>query len=472
MNQPVRDLGSFRDPCGYVFRDGRRIVRAVMPRAADSFADVHDSGILKTLSDAGLMLPTLRIAASAEELALYPGARGETAAALYEHPRVPLISYPYEWVFSQLKEAALAHLDAQILALEEGFVFSDATAYNMQFVDGRAVHIDAMSVRRYREGEAWGGYNQFCRQYLLPLLIEAWAGVGFQRLYRGSMAGIAFEDALAILPRRKLMTSMSGFLHVWMHGRAVIKESSNIGRDRAQAAKLPKARYGAILQQMRGFVAGLDSAKRPASYWKTYAAANSYSDGMRDTKLAFVRDWAGAARPGTVWDIGGNTGDFSLAALEAGAERAVILDADADSLEAAWRTRTKKGHKGLMPLYMDLGDPSPDMGWQQRERKGLGARAGGADGMIALAVIHHMCIAGNLPLEEVVDWFLSLAPTGVIEFVPKQDPMVQGLLEVREDVFDDYTTERCRALIAAKATITSEHVFEENGRTLFAWTKR
>lgn len=467
MTKPTRDAGSFRDPSGYVFADGDRILRAVMAPAQTSFGEIYESGLLKQLADKGLMIGCNRIDADAETLASYQGARGEPAVALYEHPRVPMLSYPYEWSFSQLKDAALAHLDLQLVALEKGYELSDATAYNMQFIDGRPVHIDAMSLRQYVDGVHWAGYNQFCRQFLLPLLLEAWAGVAFQNTYRGSIDGISFEDALSILPRRKLFTSASGILHVYLHGRAVMSQSSKAEKQVDLDRKLPKSRYVAMLDQLRGFIDGLDSAKRPASYWKTYAAINSYSEPMRDRKLQFVRDWAADTKPGLIWDIGGNTGDFSMAAIEGGAGSAVILDGDLDSLESAYRLRVRKGEK-LLPLLMNLVDPTPNMGWRQSERKGLIERAS-ADGIIALAVIHHMCIAGNLPLAEAIRWLVSLAPTGIIEFVPKGDPMVDQLLQVRDDIFDDYTEQVFLSAISDGHEITALHKFEENGRLLVAY---
>lgn len=470
MTSVLRDAGSFRDPSAYIFEEDGRIIRAIMPAAADRFAQMYDAGILAKLAEKGLMIATTRIPADAAQLKRFRGARDDMAAALYAHPKVPMITYPYEWSFSQLKDAALAHLDLQIAALGLGYELSDATAYNMQFVDGRPVHIDAMSLRPYKDGVHWAGYNQFCRQFVLPLLLEAWAGLGFQKIYRGSIDGISFEDALAVLPRRRLFTSMSGLLHVYLHGRAVMAKSSQAKTQADLTRSLPKSRYLAILEQLRGFIAGLESAKRPASYWKTYAAINSYSEPMRDTKLQFVEAWAKRQKPGVIWDIGGNTGDFSLAAIKGGAQFSVILDGDLDSLESAYRLRTKKGDK-LLPLLMNLVDPTPNLGWRQKERKGLAERAN-ADGITALAVIHHMCIGGNLPLAEAVRWLLDLAPTGIIEFVPKGDPMVDQLLQVRDDIFDDYTEEVFLATVSENNTIVNRHKFSENGRLLVSFERR
>ncbi len=465
-----RDTGSFRDPNGYVFLDKGRVLRAIMPAMHDQFAAIYDSGIIERLSNQGLILACDRVDADEVKLANFIGARGETAAALYEHPKVPMISYPYEWTFSQLKAAAIAHLELQIAAFEEGYVLSDASAYNIQFIDGRPIHIDVLSLQVYKEGQAWNGYNQFCRQFLLPLLLEAWGGVSFQAMYRGSIDGISFSDALAILPKRKLFSSLTGLLHVYMHGRSITSASSATFETKTlKTATVSRNNYLAILRQLHGFLTELQSKKRSETYWNSYAVKNSYSDEMRDTKLGFVEDWAARTKPGLIWDVGGNTGDFSAAAIEAGAQSSVVLDSDLDSLEALYNTRTKRGVP-ILPMAMNLSDPSADIGWNQKERKGLMTRAI-ADGVIALAVIHHMVIGANLPLVEVVNWVLDLAPEGIIEFVPKRDPMVRRLLKAREDLFPDYTEENFRDLVCRRRKIVAEHKFDSNGRLLVAFGK-
>lgn len=467
MNGPIRDKGSFRDPSGYVFTEGDRILRAVMPAGATSFVSAYEDGVLRALEAKGLLIPSKRVDADDVLLSGYVGARGDTAVALFEHPRIPFLTYPYEWCFAQLKDAAIAHLNLQLLALEHGYELSDATAYNMQFVDGRPIHIDPMSLRPYVDGVHWAGYNQFCRQFLLPLLVESWAGLSFQALYRGSINGISFEDALAILPRRKLFSSVSGFMHVYLHGRAVATGSSASMLEKGPVKKLPKARYLAILQNLKDFVGTLETRKRPASYWKTYSEINSYSDTMRERKLEFVQDWASKENPSLIWDIGGNTGDFSLAAIKGGASAAVIVDSDIDSIESAYRLRAKKGAP-LLPVLMNISDPTPNLGWRQSERKGLNERAP-ADGLIALAIIHHMCIGQNIPLAEAVRWLLQLAPVGIVEFVPKDDPMVKQLLAVREDIFEDYQEDVFLATIAEAHQITAQHRFIENNRLIISY---
>jgi ribosomal protein L11 methylase PrmA len=468
------DSGSFRDPSAYVFTKGSQIIRAVMPVADTEFRQTIDSGVVAHLAKLSLMLPCTPLNLPASDLASFVGPRGEVAAALYEQPRIPLISYPYEWSFSQLKDAALAHLDLQIAALEKDYVLSDASAYNMQFINAKPLHIDVMSLRPYREGQHWDGYNQFCRQFLLPLAIEAWTGLSFQPMYRGAINGISFADALAILPRRKLFTSLGGLMHIYLQGQSVMSKSAttSVKTGAGSAVKpLPRARYRGLIEHLRGFIDGLQSRKRPASFWKEYAVRNSYTDDMRGTKLAFVADWAKSNKPGQIIDIGGNTGDFSMAAIESGgSSSSIVLDGDLDAIEQGYRMG-KVAQRPILHLLMNLADPTPDLGWRQCERKGLRERAD-TGGVLALAVIHHMVVAGNLPLSQVLDWLIDMAPTGIIEFVPKQDPMVVEMLLNREDIFSDYVEDNFRALVEKRATILAEHKFPQNGRLLVAFVRK
>lgn len=470
MQMVTRDTGSFRDPSAYVFHDGDRVIRAVTESAAARFAAIYDSGVLARLAEKGLMIECRRLDPDDATMLGVTGARGENFSALYEHPRVPFITYPYEWCFSQLKAAALAHLDLQIAAFEEGYALSDATAYNIQFVNGKPIHIDVTSIIEYENGDVWAGYNQFCRQFLLPLLLEAWSGITFQSTYRGAIAGIDFRDALAILPRRKLFSSPAGFTHVYLHGKAVSRSSSSSSAKPRKQAPLKRSHYLAMLVQLRGFVEKLESRLRPASYWAEYAEVNSYSDKMRDEKISFVRDWAAKCKPGIIIDIGGNTGDFSKAALAGGAQRSIIVDSDLDSIEWVYR-QVANSNIAILPILMNLVDPTPDMGWRQTERKGFGDRAK-VDGVIALAVLHHMVISGNLPLEDAIDWIISRAPEGIIEFVPKRDPMVKGLLAMRDDIFPDYNEDNFRRLVSSRARIDGEHFFESNGRLLVSYSRK
>lgn len=460
--------GSFRDPSGYVFRAGDRIFRSVNPLAEKNFAMLENSGLLERLAEAGLALPARAVALQTGMERAFAGPRGEVPSRLIEHPLVSFITYPYEWCFSQLQDAALSHLDLQIMALENGFVLSDATPYNMQFHNGRPVHIDTLSLRPYREGEPWLGYNQFCRMFLAPLLVEAWTGAGFQPLLRGRIDALPIPEIVNLLPRHKLFGSPQGFIHIYLQGRAEAKFSSSRTDRMSPVRPLPKGRYLALLGELRRFVAALRSGKRPRSFWNNYAEINSYSACSRAGKAELVAGFVRRTGIRALVDIGGNTGDYACAALDAGAQSAIVLDGDNDSVETAYG-RAKAGCRGLSAWLVDIADPSPALGWDGHERERLTDRLR-ADGLLALAVIHHMCIGRNIPLRDAVRWLVGLAPCGIIEFVPKSDPMVVQMLSGRDDLFRDYDLDRFLSCIKEQAGIVactrtegSERVFVEYG---------
>lgn len=465
----VRDPGSFRDPSGYVFMEKSRVWRSINAVAEPEFRTVLESGILRKLTDLGLMIPSEPLAETEIPAAFPVGPRGEVPRLLVRHPRIEMLSYPYEWTFSQLKDAALAHLDLQIAAFDLGFVLSDASPYNMQFFDGRIIHIDALSLRAYRPGEIWTGYNQFTRLFLLPLLLEAWRGLPFQQLLRGQIDGIDLTAATKLLPASKRYLSLSGLMHVTLQERANRSGGSSVRGDKAAVTALPSNRYRALLTELRAWVSTLKSARNAPTFWSEYACVNSYSSEMQTTKIKFIQSFVRNAGIRSIWDIGGNTGDYAAAAQAAGATHAVVLDGDLDALEVAYRKR-KESFPNLLPMVMDIADPSPALGWNQSERKGLKERAN-ADAVLGLAVLHHMSIGRNIPLKAAIDWFLDVAPQGVIEFVPKTDPMVVQMLRFREDVFVDYDEASFRGYLAARAKVTSEHKFEENGRLMVTFSR-
>lgn len=465
---PTRKAGSFRDPSGYVFDTGDAILRSINASALHGFDELWNRGVFQELINSGLLIDTERIGLSSYLAGQMTGPRGEVPERLVRHPRVPFYSYPYEWTFSQLKEAALGHLDLQVAALDRGAVLSDATPYNMQPVNGRMQFVDVLSLRPYRDGEMWAGYNQFCRLFLLPLLLEAWNGVAFQPLLRGSLDGIKLGDAARTLPFFKRILTLNGLMHVTLHAS---QEHSHARRRTAhigQPPSMPSKRYRALLTELRNWIAGLES-RRQRSYWNDYAADNSYDATSRDVKHAFVARFISEHSIRTVWDIGGNSGDYSATALDAGASHAVVLDSDLDALELAY-ARSREKYPGLLPLVMDCGDPSPGLGWNQAERASLRERAQ-ADAVLALAISHHLAIGRNIPPRALLEWLVSLAPRGVVEFVPKEDPMVKRMLALRDDVFHDYDEEHFLEYLRELSEITRIERLDTSGRLIIAYRR-
>lgn len=462
MTALARDPGSFRDPGGRVYSDGTRIFRTVNQPNAEAYEQARDSGLLARLAERDLLL------GSKERDRTLVGEEGKAAVHLLEHPRIPFISYPYEWSASLLRKAALHHLDTQLEALGRGFTLSDATAYNVQFVGPNPVFIDHLSFRPYRDGEIWAGHRQFCMQFLNPLIMWSRLGIAPNNWYRGSQEGIAPED-LAPLLRMRDRLNFTILTHVIAQAtlqRRSIRAGTTAGKHRA--AQLPKASYQGMLEGLRNFVANT-AARKEATVWGEYAGNNSYGDAEAEAKRAFVQAMTAAVKPGLMFDLGCNSGDYSIASLEAGAGYVVGFDFDFGALETAL-SRAEEGKHRFLPLWLDAANPSPSQGWGQAERKGLKERSG-ADALVALAFIHHIAIGKNVPLDMVVDWIIAMAPHGVIEFPPKDDPMVQRLLSQRDDIFPDYTEQTFRAAVERRARIVAEKHLAPGGRLLVRYER-
>jgi ribosomal protein L11 methylase PrmA len=460
MSPVLADPGSFRDPGGRVFIDDGRVLRAVYDANVPAYEAARDSGLLDRLIGQGRLV-------SSREVDPRSNPAGEGAAYLLEHERLPFVSYPYEWSFSQLRSAGLFQLDLLLDALEAGFTLSDATAYNIQFVGSEPRFIDHLSIQPYRDGAIWAGHRQFCMQFLNPLVLWSRLGVAPNAWFRGSLEGIAPEE-LAPLLRWRDKLSLTLASHVVAQAAAQRRTTAApVAKGTPRA--LPRNAFKAMLLQLRSYIAGL-RPPRAQTVWKDYDSDNSYASDEAAAKHAFVGEMVRAAQPNVLFDLGCNSGDYSLTALDNGARYVVGFDFDFGALERAI-DRSAKGQLPFLPLWLDATNPSPSQGWMQAERRGFSDRARG-DAVVALAFVHHLAIARNVPLGAVIEWITDVAPVGVIEFPPKSDPMVQQLLSRRPDIFPDYTEETFLAELQSRAKVTARRHLREGGRLLVAYDRR
>lgn len=457
----IVEAGSFRDPGGRVFRAGEAILRTVTDAAAENFAAVSQSGIMRRLADAGKLVDFADVTDQAPAYGL------DAAKYVLSHPRIPFISYPYEWSFSLHKAAALAHLDLHLSLLKDGFTLSDATAYNIQFDGVRPVFIDHLSIRPYQDGEIWAGHRQFCMQFLNPLLMWSMLDLQPSQWFRGSLEGIAPEDLAKLVPLRKRL-NLTVLTHVIaqaaMQNRSV---KTTTGSARYRTAKLPRTGFEGMLHGLRSHIAKLEVPSH-RTVWGDYAENTSYSTPEMEAKHRFVQEMVAAVQPDLLYDIGCNSGDYSISALEAGAKSVIGFDFDQGALEVAYR-RSKEKNLNFLPLWLDAANPSPSQGWGQAERMGFSGRAA-PEALLALAVIHHIAIGRNVPLDMATDWLVSHAPKGVIEFPHKADPMVQTLLAQRDDIFPHYDKDNFAQILGSRARIVKQ-VDVLPTRTLF-WYDR
>ena len=463
MAAATSEPGSFRDNKGRIYYVGDRVFRTVTPAGISDFEAVRATGVVDELVAEGLLIGEDRV----DKKLL--GDSAADASLVIEHPRLPYVSYPYEWSFAALKTAALAHLELHQKALQKNVTLSDATAFNMQFRGTKPIFIDSLSLRMYDEGEFWAGHRQFCEQFVNPLLLRSVLGVPHNAWYRGAMEGISAEELRNILPWRSRF-SWNILTHVFLQARLQSASgSADKAAERAKTRKLAKIGFEQILHTLHRWISKLEPRKSGATVWQNYANDNSYVDNETERKRDFVTEFIRNVEPELVFDIGCNTGDYSILALESGARHAVGLDFDHGALDYAFR-RARELDVDFLPLHLDAANPSPSQGWMQKERQGLMQRARG-DGVLALAVVHHLAISKNLPLPEILDWIIDIAPQGVIEFVPKNDPMVQRLLSLREDIFPGYNEESFRDSVAARARIVNSSIVSSSDRALY-WYDR
>ena len=457
--------GSFRDPSGNVYQVERRIFRTVNKCFAQDFDFVTSTGLLKNLAADGLLLPLEVVPSDSLKLS------GPKPWYVLETPRLPFISFPYEWSFSALKAAALLHVTIHLQALKVGVTLSDASAYNLQFQGPKPVFIDHLSFRPYRPGEIWIGHRQFCEQFLNPLLLRALFGIPHNAWYRGTQEGITTGEIRRLLKWRHYW-KWNVLTHVVFQDlfqKTSTKNTKTFQGKSLASASLPLSSFKHMLEKLSDWIAQLEPLNTVKSTWADYDKTCSYSSTETKIKKQFILEFAQKVQPALLWDLGCNTGEYSETALIGGARNVVGFDFDQGALEASY-SRAGERHLPFQALFMDAANPSPNQGWNGQERESFQARAS-ADAVLGLALVHHLAIARNIPLVQVVNWLVSLAPQGVIEFVPKDDPMVQELLSLRQDIFPDYTWEHFIAFLKEKAAIIKTETSSNSGRKL-VWFQR
>jgi ribosomal protein L11 methylase PrmA len=458
---------SFRDPTARVYHARGRILREITGKAIDDFRFVRSSGLLSRLVEKGWLVDSTEVDPSK-----YQFERGSCRpqALLLEHPVLPFISYPYEWPFRALQRAALLHLDVQLEALAAGATLSDATAYNIQFDGARPIFIDIASLRRYVEGEIWLAHRQFCEQFLNPLLMQAQTGIPYQAWYRGSLEGIPTEQIVRLLPWRS-KANWRIFTHVVLQARLQASASSKRPEELRVSSerKLSRTAMIALLRQLRSWIESLRPRGVSATTWGEYEKSRNYDAGQQREKQRFVAEFVQAVRPRKLWDLGCNAGEYSFAALDAGAQRVIGFDFDQGALAAAF-DRAEQSGAPFLPLFLDAANPSPNQGWRERERQGLQDRAD-CDALLALAFEHHLTIGRNVPVPDFIGWLTRLAPKGIVEFVDKSDPMVQRMLAMRRDIFPSYSLQNFDRELRERVKIIERRPVSGSHRYLYWYEK-
>ncbi len=444
---------SFRDPHGFVFSQKQRIFRGITSEGLDNFKQVRATGFIKRLIDSQFLLEEWEV--PLENFSL------KNVAHILEHPKLELITYPFEWTFSALKAAALLHLDLQLMGLNHGVSFRDASAYNIQFIGSKPIFIDHLSFQPYSEGEYWLGQKQFTEQFLNPLLLQAYTGFAFNDLYRGSPQGISSDVLVKLVPGwHKWIKSL--FLQVLL---PQLLQTTSVDQDWMKQHPLPQKRYRLLLTQLRRKIERLTPRKQRGSKWSNYQDCKHYQLHEKEKKAKFVNEFIGNNKIESLCDLGANEGCYSEVALDAGAKLSVAMENDSLCLENIYHKQ-----KSILPLNVDLMNLSPGMGWRGESLQKLTDRLT-VDGVLALGILHHLALGNNAPLGQVISWIIGLGKYGVIEFIPKSDPMCQTLLALRGDIFPNYSLELCINALLKEATILNQQQVTASGRILISYRR-
>jgi SAM-dependent methyltransferase len=462
IKTPGIEPGSFRDPDSRVFISHGRILRLLSKQGLADWQKLSSSPLFAELVAEGKLVGTRE----ATDLPDLPDVLQGGVAAVLEHDVIPFVSYPYEWTFSMLRDAALLQLELVERSIGAGMMLKDSTPYNVQFVGARPVFVDVGSFEQLREGEPWAGYRQFCMLFLYPLMLEAWKDIPFQTWLRGNIAGISPQECRNLLSSRDLLRR-GAFTHVALHAR-LERHYENTDTDAKKELKTSGFNQELILaniRRLRRLIKKLEW-KRADSEWSGYELTTTYSDEDAKRKAEFVTEVVRTEKPGLVWDLGCNEGHHARIAAET-ARYVVALDIDALVVDRLYGALAKEGQAKILPLTMNLADPSPGLGWRGLERKPLPDR-GSPDLALCLALIHHVSITGNIPVAEFLDWLQSMKTSLVIEFPTPDDPMVSRLL-MRKRVGDhpDYNRDWFEQCLAQRFDVVRSEVLSSGERVLY-----
>lgn len=453
--------GSFRDPSGFMFKASGKLYRQVNQKYRDDYDQLMNSGLYEQLTKSKTL-----VSHREAEISLAPNA--EIAYKVIEPQVIDFISYPYEWCFNELKDAAILTLAIARRALEYGMSLKDASAYNIQFHQGRPIFIDTLSFEKYEEGLPWVAYRQFCQHFLAPLALMSKKDPRLIQLLRLHIDGIPLDLAAALLPGwTKLNFGL--MTHIHLHARSQQRYADKeISQEQVKGRISKSAMYG-LFDSLLATVRAL-KVKTSSTEWADYYQANNYTESSFEAKRSLVRRFIQRVQPNHVWDLGGNLGEFSRVASDMDIPT-VCFDIDPNAVQENYALVKKNKEKFMLPLCMDLTNPSPALGWHNAERESMQGR-GPVDLVMALALIHHLAISNNVPLKDIAGYFADLGEHLIIEFVPKSDSQVKRLLASRVDIFPDYTEDGMEAAFGEYYQLLEKQAVEGSKRTLYLMKRK
>lgn len=446
---------SYRDSDGFVFEQDGLVYRFVHPRYEVHYTQLMKSGLYEEL------IKKAKLIAHADMTGSGKFNISEGRVLLPE--QVHFISYPYEWSFDMWKDAALLTLQITIASLKKDMILKDATPFNIQFVNGKPVFIDTLSFENYEAGKPWVAYRQFCECFLAPLLLMHYCHPDTNKLFIVYPNGIPLDVLVSLLPKRSKWN-----MHTYLHIHLQEKFSGNKKNKLATGNKFSKEKLEILIKGLENLVQKL-SLKKTKTVWDDYYSDTILGADYLKAKTGLVQSYFTGVDFKTVIDLGANDGHFSL--LFANDKNVIATDADPNCINELYLKIKKEKRSNILPLVNNLVSPSPAIGWDNAERESITRRLK-ADLVLALALVHHLAIANNVPLQLIADWLQPMAENLIIEFVPKSDEKVKLLLKNRKDIFDGYTLENFKTIFNNKYDLLKEEKVGNTGRGLFLMKRR
>ena len=447
---------SFRDPSGFLFYQNGVLYRKVNLSYKDNYILLIKSGLYNALVEDELLIPHMEINETRSKT--------DDGFKVIQPKPLQFISYPYEWCFSQLKNAALLTLKIQKRALEFGMSLKDCSAYNVQFENGKPIFIDTLSFEKYVEGPPWVAYRQFCQHFIAPLAIMSYKDIRLNQLSRVYIDSIPLDLASVLLPMKTYLNPRL-LMHVHLHSRSQ-KHFATKTFD-PNRSNMKKQSFMAVLDHLEKTVKKLNWQVGNTE-WVNYSDQTNYSSKAFSHKKQIVAEFIDRLKPSSVWDLGSNIGIYSRIASIRGIPT-ISFDNDPGAVEKNYLKCVSSGELNILPLLLDLNNPSPAIGWENKERMNLMQR-GPTDSILALALIHHLVISNNMPLKKIASFFSTICSSLIIEFVPKTDSQVQKLLSTREDIFPDYTQSNFESVFRQFFNIQQSEKIKESDRKIYRMT--
>lgn len=455
MNNSLKS--SFRDNSGFIFQERNVFFRNVNISYKLNYDFLISSGLYKSLSDQRLLIPHQEISPDNFPIDCYKILLPE---------QLSFVSFPYSWSFGMLKDAAMLTLKIQKDCLIHGMTLKDANVYNIQFQNGSPIFIDTLSFEKYENGTHWKAYNQFCQHFLAPLALMSYADISLNQLLINNIDGIPLDLTTRLLPFKSKF-NFGLYLHLFMH----VKAQKRCKQNKATTKNNPstKGSISSITQIIDSLISTVEGLKwnTQNTTWDKYYekwVADSYFDVKKEIVQKFLMQIGNGLNQSL--DLGSNDGTFSVLATKY-YRQVLSFDIDPSCVEQNYQMVKKEKITNLLPLVVDFTNPAPSIGWNNEERTSILTRIGKVDTIMALAVVHHLCIGKNIPLDILADFLHNHCKNLIIEFVPKSDEKVQILLENREDIFDKYNVQDFKEIFSTYFDIMNEITLAPTERMLF-----